>query len=52
MDGKRLNNSWQPNVYDLQQEGKKGIDPCKIYPLDDISREYIFTELVKSSGYG
>jgi len=31
---------------------KKGIDPFKIYPLDPVSRKYVFTELVKTPGYG
>ncbi len=31
---------------------KKGIDPFDIYPLDPVSREYVFTELVKAPGYG
>ena len=31
---------------------KQGIDPFDIYPLDPISREYVFTELVKAPGYG
>lgn len=31
---------------------KKGIDPFEIYPLDPVSREYVFTELVKAPGYG
>lgn len=30
----------------------KGIDPFDIYPLDPVSREYVFTELVKAPGYG
>jgi len=30
----------------------KGIDPFDIYPLDPVSREYVFTELVKTPGYG
>ena len=31
---------------------KQGIDPFEIYPLDPVSREYVFTELVKAPGYG
>jgi len=31
---------------------KEGIDPFNIYPLDPVSREYVFTELVKAPGYG
>lgn len=31
---------------------RKGIDPFDIYPLDPVSREYVFTELVKAPGYG
>ncbi|MDI3326435.1 alpha/beta hydrolase [Pontibacterium granulatum] len=31
---------------------KEGIDPFKIYPLDPVSREYVYTELVKAPGYG
>jgi alpha-beta hydrolase superfamily lysophospholipase len=31
---------------------KEAIDPFNIYPLDPISREYVFTELVKAPGYG
>jgi hypothetical protein len=30
----------------------KGIDPFDIYPLDPVSREYVFSELVKAPGYG
>ncbi|MBY4677534.1 alpha/beta hydrolase [Marinobacterium arenosum] len=31
---------------------QKGIDPFEIYPLDPVSREYVYTELVKAPGYG
>ncbi len=31
---------------------KEGIDPFNIYPLDPVSRKYVFTELVKAPGYG
>jgi pimeloyl-ACP methyl ester carboxylesterase len=30
----------------------KGIDPFDIYPLDPVSRDYVFSELVKAPGYG
>lgn len=30
----------------------RGIDPFDIYPLDPVSREYVFSELVKAPGYG
>lgn len=37
----------------LAQGGEpKGIDPFDIYPLDPVSREYVFSELVKAPGYG
>jgi len=33
-------------------KGEKDFDPFDIYPLDPISREYVFSELVKTKGYG
>ena len=33
-------------------KGEKDFDPFDIYPLDKVSREYVFSELVKTEGYG
>ena len=33
-------------------KGEKDFDPFDIYPLDPVSREYVFSELVKTEGYG
>ncbi|NOX16060.1 MAG: alpha/beta hydrolase [Epsilonproteobacteria bacterium] len=39
-------------VKNVNGKGKEDFDPFDIYPLDAISRKYVFEELVKTEGYG
>ncbi len=42
----------EQRVKNVNAKGEKDFDPFDIYPLDQISREYVFSELVKTKGYG
>jgi len=39
-------------VKNVNGKGEKDFDPFDIYPLDAVSRKYVFKELVKTEGYG
>jgi len=42
----------QERVKNVNGKGEEDFDPFDIYPLDAISRKYVFEELVKTEGYG
>ncbi|MDA7847911.1 lysophospholipase [Sulfurospirillum sp.] len=39
-------------VKNVNGEGAKDFDPFDFYPLDNVTKGYVFTELVKTDGYG
>ncbi len=43
---------FKQRIKNVKGEGQKDFDPFDIYPLDEVSREYVFSELVKTEGYG